>query len=222
MGTRSSQSSHSTPTAHTTVPQSGLLLTPTITPTMGPQMISQGGYNGQAQMYAAQHSTNVAGPASALFTQSDWANKVLQVGELSSRMDGYEYEQDEDHEKILELKKQIQQMYQKMEVLCDVAVRYEQEFQSIGKTLQNMSMKHMQSELKITSLLSKEGEMLLTTCKTFFKEKLGLDKEIDIIVVRRLGDKGPVIVKLAKQEQKKIVFEKVTKESIGPLWRRRI
>ena len=93
-------------------------------------------------------------------------------------------------------------------MLSDVAVKYEKNFDQIHSMLHNMNTRHMRMEIRITNLVVPEGTPLVEACQAFFRDLLKITISIPILEARQLkGEPGPIIVKLAKREHKKLIFD---------------
>ena len=127
-------------------------------------------------------------------------------------MDGYEFEQDEDRETLLGLRKMVKGLNQKVSVLCDIVSRYEKELDHINLQLHKAQTKHMRSEICVSNLVENDDENLEEACQQFLAIDLELGEgTVKLSEVFRKGDKGLVVMHLENAEQKKLIFGNATK-----------
>ena len=197
------------------------VLTPAETPAMGSQMMDQFHrsavlYDGQSKFAQPPGGTMQDAPLAMSYAHSYDPPRyqqpmILDTNDITSRMEGLEYEQDEDHETVMQLKNKVNVLTHKVGMLGDIVSKYEQQFQVINKTLHRMNTKHMKLEIRITNLIQGEEESLKVACTNLLQNKLGIANPGIVDVYRKGDEKGPVIVRLATFENKKLIFDNVKK-----------
>ena len=129
--------------------------------------------------------------------------------EFCSRIEGLEYEQEQDNDMLRKQGKTIKMLEDRCNLMAEIMKKQEMEIENLQRKQKAANVRKIKNNVKIIGITMQEDSTLEQTVQSFFKDKMQIAAEIGItgIEVMKSGDPPPVIVKLSDFHQKKIIFD---------------
>ena len=214
MGSKQNGSAINTPVTVTATNSS------TSTASMGTTLMHE--YNTACQrLYAGQNAllTSQAPshhPESYNNAMPSMYNDVLELklakNNVSARMDGLEFEQENDHETLQRQGETIQFLCDKVDIMSKLLMKQENQIDTIKARRCADDAKPYRANLKIVGLMDQDGKNPTELVNDFFKNMLQISQGVEVVQAYRLkfGDPAPIIAKLKEPKMKQTVFDKVS------------
>ena len=196
----------------------------TVTSGMGTQMVQQVKANvNSAQcpmVFSGQRpintlSTNEISETTKLLlavmgVQAELLKVNNKQNEIGARIDGLEYEQEQDFNVTQAHVQAIGHMQDQMKLMGKLLVKQDTEIKSLRTKMRAQDNRAMKSSIKIVGLEVTPEQSAAEVVKAFFTEKMKLGFEPQIIKVNKMqqGDPPPITVTFSDPKQKKAVSEK--------------
>ena len=131
--------------------------------------------------------------------------------DLGSRLDGLEFEQEQDHNSLKQSEKAIRYLEDKVQLMSAIMAKQDSELELLKKRVREYETKGLKQCIKLVGLLEDGNVSLTQQVKDFFKDQMKIQQEIQTISVTRMKSGNPpaVVIKVADIEQKKAIFEHV-------------
>lgn len=117
----------------------------------------------------------------------------------------------QDEGQITQLREKVEEQNEKIQALIGTVVRQDQQIQTLTHQVNSAYANNTQKNIIINGLSETQGENCMHEVAHMFKHILKIDKPISIKSARRIG-KGqskPMLVKLAKIQDKATIFQKL-------------
>ena len=125
--------------------------------------------------------------------QQEQLSAVNRHHELKQRMEGLEFEQDEDHELVISQGKMIKILQDKVKLLSQLVIKQDNDIATVRNKAKAQEAKQLRCNIKIMGLDVRKDSTLLEDAKDFFKESMEITQDIKITSAYRFrtGDPPP-------------------------------
>ena len=172
--------------------------------------------NGQyPQVYVPRPAYPILNPSPsteyAASLQSSIRQQDLQISDIRSEMQSLTFEQDEAYEMMLQQRRTTRKLEDQMRRAVDIITKQENDILTLQNKIHHLNTKHMKSEIRISGLEKGNFSTWREAANDFFVTKLKISSniQIDSAFPKGDGERAPIIVKLSKKGDKKVIFEHV-------------
>ena len=143
--------------------------------------------------------------------QNDMGSMKQGQTTIKEELAGLQFDQEDDHEAILQQRKELSANQDKVDFLTDLVCKYEDKHQTLTNKYQALEARLMRSELIVFGLKD-TSESCVTIFKNFLQNTLELQTLPDITGAywKGKGDNKPMIVQLSDATQKGLIFANVS------------
>ena len=131
--------------------------------------------------------------------------------EMDAKMEGLEFEQEQDHSDLLECQNTVHLLEDKIKLMGDIMVKHDDELCNLRRKLKGQENKHIKFCVKISGLATEEETELTEQVKNFLKNQVKIKQPINIAKVSKMkmGNPPMLVVQLTSLQDKKTIFEHV-------------
>ena len=133
---------------------------------------------------------------------------------MEQKITGLQFDQEDDHETLIVQEKKLQHCQDKVVLLTNIVTKYEDKMESLNTRVSAMDTKMLRSELILFGVDRAEGKSAVDVAKDFFKEKLKIEDEVNVLFAywKGKGNKTnkPLVVRLNNSGIKGLIYSHVS------------
>ena len=140
--------------------------------------------------------------------------RSLKEGKITTeeQIAGMQFDIEDDQEEITQQRTELNKCQDKVDILTNTMVRYEQKLNALTDKCNYLEAKALRAELVIFGLKDSK-DSCITIVKTFLKDKMEIHNPLSIATAywKGKGNNRPMIVRLSNAHDKGAIFVKVSK-----------
>ena len=145
--------------------------------------------------------------------QGDICTLMTSKTELTNKLDGLCYDQEDDHDTLLNHHKEICGCQDQVDLLTNIVIKQEDQIDEWKSKMLAYEAQHTRNELIIFGIKENTKDTCINQARQFFTSKLGITTEIPITQAYWKGkaEHKPMVVKLANASAKGLIFSNTSK-----------